>query len=172
MDENKSLEKLITTLSEGDKDALSGIYDILSRLIYSVSLGITGNIQDAEDALQETMIDIVKYAHSYKPGTNPRAWILTIARHNSLDIIRRRREHLSIDGCEASMIADTSDLSTDIKDLLRELDDGERQIIILRVYAELSYSEIAKIMKISVFAAQKRYQRVLKKLKKYYGGVF
>ncbi len=56
-------------------------------------------------------------------------------------------------------------------ELLSRLEEDEREIILLRIYGELSFAEVAKIMKISVFAARKRYQRVLTKLKKYSGGI-
>lgn len=170
--EQKELENLIADIANGDREALSEIYERLGRMIFSIAVGITERKADAEDALQETMIDIVKSAENYKPGTNPKAWILTIARHNAMDMVRKRRDHLPIDCPEAMGIAVDDDLPPDVSDLLSKLNDEERQLIILRIYGELSYIEIGKIMNVSVFAVQKRYQRVLKKLKDYSGGVF
>ena len=51
--------------------------------------------------------------------------------------------------------------------MLAVLDDDEKQIILLRLYHEMPYREIAAVMGIKVFAAQKRYQRAISKLKKY-----
>ena len=50
--------------------------------------------------------------------------------------------------------------------LLDALTRDERLIVILRLYHTLSYEDIAKVMGISTYAAQKRYQRSLQKLKK------
>ncbi len=66
---------------------------------------------------------------------------------------------------------DISDAAPLAAELLSRLDDEEREIILLRIYGELSFGEVAKTMGISVFAAQKRFQRVIKKLKKYSGGI-
>lgn len=175
MREMQRLENALISLARGDNEALSVIYDSLSRMIFSLALGITENYSDAEDVLQETMIDTVKYSHSYRTGTNPRAFILSMARHNAIDLVRRRREHLSIDDSTVAELADGESLyplSRDIKELLGRLDADERQIIILRIYGELSFAEAAKTMEISVFAAQKRYQRALKKLRSISGGDF
>lgn len=169
MNEKQALESSIISLASGNNEALSYIYDNLGRLIYSVALGITERTQDAEDVLQETMIEVVKYAHSYKIGTNPRAWVLAIARHNALDIIRRRKEQISLDDASVSDIEYSSsltELAPDVSAPLAKLDDDEKQVILLRIYAELPFSKVAEIMEISVFAAQKRYQRAIKKLKR------
>lgn len=163
--EKQILEKALLDLATGNNDGLCPIYENLGRLIFSVSLGITGNRQDAEDTLQETLVELVKYAHTYKKGTNPRAFILTLARHNALDAVRKRKENLPIDEAMTVTYNEISDAAPIAAELLSRLDEDERQIILLRIYGELPFSEVAKIMNISVFAAQKRYQRVLKKLK-------
>ena len=163
--EKQLLEKALLDLATGNKDGLIPIYENLGRMIFSVALGITGKCQDAEDTLQETLIELIKYAHTYKKGTNPRAFILTIARNNALDAVRKNKNHLPID--EEMIITDDeiSDAAPFAAELLSHLCEDEREIILLRIYSELSFFEVAKIMNISIFAAQKRYQRVLKKLK-------
>ena len=169
--EKHILEKALMELALGNKDGLCKIYEDLGRLIFSVAIGITGNREDAEDTLQNTLMELQKCAATYKKGTNPRAFILTVARHNALDLVRKRRDTLSID--EAAFVADEgiSDAAPLAAELLSHLEDEEREIILLRIYGDLPFGEVARIMGISVFAAQKRYQRVIKKLKKYSGGI-
>ena len=155
----------IIAIAGGDKQPLGTLYDHMARDIYVAALAITQNHADAEDALQDTMLQIVKYASSYRKGSNPRAWVLTIARHRALDIVRRRKVTIPL---EEISLADESTESnhTDALALLDKLNKNERQLIVFRLYEELSYNDIAKIMNISTFAAQKRYQRALRKLKK------
>ena len=50
-------------------------------------------------------------------------------------------------------------------ELLRFLDEGEREVVILCVYTALPYKELAALLGITVPAAQKRYQRAMKKLR-------
>ena len=80
---NVICDEAIAQISKGDREALSVIFDCMARMIFSVGIAITGNDADAEDVLQETMIEIVKYAHTYRSGSNARAWILSMARHRA-----------------------------------------------------------------------------------------
>ena len=167
---NVICDEAIAQISKGDRDALSVIFDCMARMIFSVGIAITGNDADAEDVLQETMIEIVKYAHTYRSGSNARAWILSMARHRAIDIVRKRRPTVSIEDALSENIPDPqAEFSqTGVLELLNLLEDEEKQLVVFRLYEELPYAEIAEIMRISVAAAQKRYQRALKKLKKAY----
>ena len=167
---NLICDRAIIEFSKGDKDALSGIYDCMARMIFSVAYAITGNYQDAENALQDTIIEITKYAHTYRGGSNAKAWILAMARHCSIDIVRKRKSIVSIEDTSTMDIPETgSDLSRlEVLDMLSVLDGEEKQCLILRLYAKMPYKEIADIMRISVASAQKKYQRSVRKLKDYY----
>lgn len=167
---NLTCDRAIIEFTKGEKDALSVIYDCMARLIFSVAYAITGNYQDAENALQDTIIEITKYAHTYRGGSNAKAWILAMARHCSIDIVRKRKSVVSMEDTETMGIPETeSDLSRlEVLDMLSILDEEEKQCLILRLYAKMPHKEIADIMKISVASAQKKYQRAVRKLKDYY----
>lgn len=163
---NSACDKAITELLKGNQEALSAIYDCMARMIFSVAYTITGSCEDAEDVLQDTMIEIIRYAHTYKSGSNARAWILTMARHLSIDLVRKRKPTIPLEEAERmEMQMDESQL--EVLDLLKILDEDEKQLVVFRLYGEMPYREISRVMEISVAAAQKRYQRAMKKLKKY-----
>lgn len=65
------------------------LYDCMGRSLFSVAYAVTGNWHDAEDVLQETLLDACRTAPSYRPGTSACAWLLAIARHKALDCVRR-----------------------------------------------------------------------------------
>jgi RNA polymerase sigma-70 factor (ECF subfamily) len=167
---NSICDKAIIEFTKGDKEALSVIYDCMARMIFSVAYAITGNYQDAENVLQETILKITKYAHTYRGGSNAKAWILAMARHCSIDIVRKRKTVVSIEDSETMGIPETeSDFSRlEVLDMLSILDGEEKQCLIFRLYAKMPYKEIADIMRISVASAQKKYQRAVRKLKDYY----
>ncbi|HAN21904.1 MAG: hypothetical protein A2Y15_06140 [Clostridiales bacterium GWF2_36_10] len=165
---NKVCDKAIIEFLEGDKNGLSVIYDCMARMIFSVAYAIVGNYQDAEDVLQDTMIEITKYAHTYRKGSNAKAWILTMTRHLSIDLIRKRKPTFSLDEVETleqSTVVCTEFSQLEVLEMLNALDEDENQIVIFRLYAEMSYIEISQIMGISIASAQKKYQRSIKKLK-------
>ncbi len=158
-------DRALVAIASGDLRPLEVLYDHMARDIYVAALAITSNHADAEDALQDTMLQIVKYASSYRPGSNPRAWILTIARHRALDIVRRRKKTLPLDELTLAQETAATERTDTALSLLDRLKRDERLLVVLRLYEELPYDEIARIMKISTYAAQKRYQRALQKLK-------
>lgn len=164
---NRACDKAIIAYAAGDKNALSIIYDTMARMIFSVAFAITGQYEDAEDVLQETMVAITKYASSYQKGSNAKAWVMAMTRHIAIDTVRRRRPAVCMEQDEIVQLSGSgTDYSRlEVLSLLRILDDDEKQIVLLRLYSRLPYAEIAKIIGISVASAQKKYQRALKKLK-------
>lgn len=123
----KDIESAICRIAEGNGEELSVVYDSMARMIFSMALGITENYADAEDILQETMIDVVKYSHSYKCGTNPRAWIMSIARNNTTDLLRKRKNHLSLDDDALKYIESEE-----------SREDTERYIMLIQHHCSLS----------------------------------
>ena len=72
----------------------------------------------------------------------------------------------------ADYLREDSDALAIIYDcMLKTLDEEKRQIVVLRLYTELPYKEIASIMGIIVIAAQKKHQRAKRALKDYFSCV-
>ena len=170
MNREKICELALISLTQGKTQALADIYDAAARNIFSLAYTITGNYCDAEDVLQNTMIDITRSCWKFTEG-KAMAWILTIARHNALDLVRKRAESTVIPMeyvSESDIMTDERDFSlVDVRYILSSLDDDEKQIVVMRLYSKMPYSEIAEVMGIKLFAAQKKYQRAIAKLKKY-----
>ncbi|HBL83299.1 MAG: hypothetical protein A2Y17_10215 [Clostridiales bacterium GWF2_38_85] len=169
---NAVCDKAIISITEGDINALSVIYDLMSRQIYSLAMSILRNIHDAEDVLQDTLYEIVKCSHAYRKGSNAKAWVLSITRNLALKKVRNRKITVPLDEAENTLNASVSD-DTFIKpllffDTLKILPDDEQQIIVLKIHSGLKHKEIADVMEMSVTAVQKKYQRACKKLSAYF----
>ena len=136
-------EKAVAALATGDRSALATLYDCMGRSLFSVAYAVTGNWHDAEDVLQETLLDACRTAPSYRPGTSACAWLLAIARHKALDCVRRTgvRRAETLDDDRAA--EEPGFAAVEALDLLRALDEEEREVVILRVYAALPYKELA-----------------------------
>jgi len=161
----------IIGITRGDINALSDIYDVIGKQIYFIAYSVLKNHHDAEDVLQDVLCEIVKNAHTYIPMSNARAWILAIARNQALKCRRDKKTNLSFDEIE-----NESQYSYDIPfvsnltlfDALKSLSDEEKQVVMLHIESELKFREISEMLEITSSAAQKRYQRAMKKLKAYY----
>ena len=163
--ENK-LNKLLKKLAAGDKSALSGIYDCMSKAIYITAYGILNNRQDAEDVLQNTIIELVSSAKSYR-GEGAVSYVISTAKNQSLKLLSKRKYDIPIDETDA-VSDDTVSAGTIMTDALMKLSDMDRKIVTDHVFFGLNFKEIGKEMNLSAVAAQKRYVRALQTLKEYY----
>lgn len=122
-------EKAVAALATGDRSALATLYDCMGRSLFSVAYAVTGNWHDAEDVLQETLLDACRTAPSYRPGTSACAWLLAIARHKALDCVRRTgvRRAETLDDDRAA--EEPGFAAVEALDLLRALDEEEREVV-------------------------------------------
>lgn len=164
---NRQCDRALCRLAEGDMAALEDIYRKLGRRIYMLALSILRDTHSAEDIMQDTFVKLAAEARAYREGSNAIAFILTITRNLSLNLLKKQRRETptevlphSIDPGDAPPLAALEALSL--------LDEQERQIVILKLDCGMKHRHIAEIMGISPEACQKRYRRALEKLKPYY----
>lgn len=176
--DDKRLEKALLALgrsertNEGEPVGLGELYELMGRAIFTAAYVITGHREDAEDILQDTLVEIYQDARFYRPRTNPRAWVLTIARHTALDAVRKRGRRAAAPLDAAETLPTPIDADEDFAalwDLLAVLSPEERELVVLRLYHGLSHGEVAETLRISTAAAQKRYRRAIDKLRVHHG---
>ncbi len=169
-------EGLIMRVGENDMDALRIIYDATNSELYGYALSIVKNTHDAQDVLQETYLKLRASAHLYKPHGKPMAWLCTITKNLCLMKLRENGRAVSIDAFEQP--ADTMEdfsfsdaVSTEDKLVLEAamsiLTDEERQIVMLHAVTGLKHREICGLVDLPLATVLSKYNRSLKKLKKY-----
>jgi len=168
--DNRSLDKAILKISEGDKEALSVIYDACGKLIYATAYQICRNSHDAADVLQDVMVAVAEKAGTYRQGSNPRAWILAITRNLSINKISLYDNSKTAPLEETAMPAVKPDMDSGliIEEALATLSPDDRYIVYCKLYAGLSHKEIGDTLGISNAACSARYKRALKKLQAYF----
>ena len=166
--ENAECEKSVLKIADGNHDALKTIHKLMNRQIYAVAYAVLRDFSLSDDVVQETYVKIMEKAFSYRKGTNARAWILSIARNIAIDVFRRRKFECDTDALpeENGRFDESSILfSMEVKKALDTLDDEERQIITMKVYAGLKHKEISPLLGINEEACKKKYQRAIAKLR-------
>ena len=176
--DDKRLEQALLALGRGERRddgepvGLAELYEMMGRAIFTTAYVITGHREDAEDILQDTLVEIYQDARFYRPRTNPRAWVLTVTRHTALDAVRKRTRHATAPLDTAEALPTPPDAEEELAalwDLLAVLSPEERELVVLRLYHGLSHGEIAETLRISTAAAQKRYRRAIDKLRAHHG---
>ncbi len=164
-------DKALRHLSEGDSEALAVLHDRLGRRVYLLALSILRDTHAAEDILQDTWLRLAEGgARGYTPGTNPEAFVLTVARNLALTALNRRaRELPSVIAEDAEPDLTTSDGEPmSALPVLDGLDTEERQIVLLRLEYGMKHRDVAALLGITQAACEKKYSRAAAKMRSYY----
>ena len=120
-DEAELMELDLAAVAAGSTEALERLYSTAKAAVYSYSLSVLRNVQDAEDVLHDCFVNIFTAAAGYRPHGKPMAWIITIAKNLCFARLRQhnRQEQLP-DEDWSEMLADNAGLSNEDRLVLRE----------------------------------------------------
>jgi RNA polymerase sigma factor (sigma-70 family) len=125
----------------------------------------------ADDCVQEALVEL---ARQPRPPEHPVAWLYRVVKNRALNVARgnRRRRERELHAFSERLLAshqstnfETSDVGAAIA-ALKKLKDSERELVVMRIWGELSYEEIATAMSTSTSTAFRNYERALTKLRK------
>jgi RNA polymerase sigma-70 factor (ECF subfamily) len=140
------------------------LYRTHASAVFRFAWGLCGDRSQAEDIVSETFVRILTRAPRIETRT-ALAYLLTIARNAYLSGQRRRRREVplledlpAMDQDPAGRLRNKDRLAATLH-ALRDLPEGERAALLLRVDHELPYEEIAATLGISVGAAKVRVHR-------------
>lgn len=144
-DEKKQINSLLIKVGGGDEQSLILLYKTVAQRLFSIAMGLLRNRQDAEDAVSETFVRIVRYAHGFKRNDNGYGWMATIARNCAVDILKQRHDYADIDEVFGLAAASADvDADLDIGAAMSSLEPQEREIVLLRYYGDITVRDIAK----------------------------
>lgn len=144
------------------RESLCTLYNMFKKSVFAVAFSITGDYHLAEDCVSETFIRLTEIKHFKDKNGNGVGFILTIARNIALELHRRYKKE-----CVSMVIQSYGDADDTVEDsiflnqLMKELNDKQRQIVVMRIYSELSFKEIASIMRCPESTVKSRYKRAV-----------
>ena len=164
---NKLLDIYLDRIKDGDTLALENLYNATKSSVYAYALSILKNKDLAEEVLQDTYINIYENANLYNSKNKPLAWILTIAKNNSLKKLNKEKNNIDIDIFKEtfSNTSDNIDNKLFLSYLFEHVSDVDRQVVLLHVVSGLKHHEIATFLNLPLGTVLSKYKRTLKKLK-------
>ena len=149
-------EELVGSIRRNDAAAFEALYERHRRELLSFCLYMLGSRADAEEALQVTFASAYRALLADERPVALRPWLFTIARNQSLSILRRRRPTVELAG-EAPVAADPGtgdpfhelEVREEIRQTLagvRELPEGQRAAMVLAELHGLSQGEVAEVL--------------------------
>ena len=172
--------ELIYGSAAGDKEALEELYSRYGTAVYSMARYMLRNEALAEEATQEVFLNIWLKSASYNAERGrPKAWVMSVAHHKIVDIIRSRRRNIAMahpTDYETLETLPSSQRATDeqaitnlegarIRKALAILPPAQREVIDLAYFHGLSQSEIARKLDQPLGTVKTRVRLAMQKLR-------
>lgn len=167
--------QLIAQCKEGNPKAQYQLYNLYSKQMLNISNRIVNNRMEAEDVLQESFINAFTRLSSFKGEASFGSWLKRIVINQSLNVVRKKKQFF--EDINDDTLGDTSETEiekdedaieynvSDIHSAMKQLPDGYRIIFSLYMFEDLSHSEIAEQLNISVNTSKSQLSRARKKMK-------
>jgi RNA polymerase sigma factor (sigma-70 family) len=146
--------------SRGDERALEKIYRDYHQPLYRFCLAIVGNPQDAQDALQNTMVKMLRALPGEERSIALKPWLYRIAHNESIDLLRKRRPEVALEageprvGEELAVQVETRQRLRQLIADLSALPERQRETLLMREAAGLSFEEIGEALETSPAVAR------------------
>ena len=176
-------EDVLGLVASGDEDALAELYDRYRSLLMALALRIVGEVAEAEDVVQDALLQVCRQAARYDPErSSVSTWLVLIARSRALDRKRRQttsarvHERLASDATvvDTSSSGETSVLTRERRERLRralaELPPEQREALELAYYGGLTQSEVAAQTDTPLGTVKTRTMLALRKLRRALAG--
>jgi RNA polymerase sigma-70 factor, ECF subfamily len=143
---------LVVRAQEGDVRAFSELARRHQAALYRLALRLVGNPADAEDALQDSLLDAWRRLDRFRGDSAFTTWIYRIVTNRCLDLLRRRRTTVPVDEVVEPVAPDSVERLAEydagvaaLRTALTTLPDDQRACFVLREMEGLGYAEIAEI---------------------------
>ena len=176
-------QDLVQAYIKGDHSAIEVLINRHRSKVYTYIILTIKNQQLAEDLFQETFIKVIQSlrAGKYKDNGKFLSWVIRIAHNLIIDHFRKVKQMnaISNDDSEVDLfnskkLSDSnieeliidSQIKSEIRILINELPDDQREVVLLRHYGGLSFKEIADQTDVSINTALGRMRYALINLRK------
>jgi RNA polymerase sigma factor (sigma-70 family) len=153
-------ERLARRAATGDERAFATIFRRYHQRLYRYCLAILGEPQDAQDALQNTMVKALRALPGEERNVDLKPWLYRVAHNESIDMLRRRRETAPLDAEQAAVgpgLAEEAAARERLRKLISDLDqlpERQRGVLLMRELAGLEFAEIGTALDTSAAVAR------------------
>ena len=148
------------------------LYNAYYMQVYSYAITLTKNPEQAEEITQHTFVKAMSSKSKYGGKSSELTWLCAIAKNLYYDEIRKKQKLTKIE--DVDNIPSSDDLEKAVSDadaafrihmVLHELEEPYKEVFQLRVFGELSFSQIASIFGKTESWARVTYHRARLKIK-------
>ncbi|MHB8336885.1 MAG: RNA polymerase sigma factor [Ignavibacteriaceae bacterium] len=176
---SNSDEELMNLLQKGNTDALKLLYNRYNNGIFNFTLRYTNNREISEDILQEVFTRIWRSSHTFDPDKGTfKTWLFTIGINLTRKEMSKKRydyDHLDFDEIRSfdtqpersdDNLVEKTELKDTIEKALAGLNPFLKEVVILKYFQNLKFTEIEEMTKIPVGTLKARFHNALGQLRK------
>jgi RNA polymerase sigma-70 factor (ECF subfamily) len=163
-------EALMLDFQRGSRPAFEELFARYRGPLYGFFRRRLENPERAEELAQETFLAVIHGAARYEPRALVRTYLYGIALKLVAAERRKQQTHATSPLEQEPAVENASEAALWVRQALGKLDAGEREILMLREYEQLSYSEIADLLRLPVNTVRSRLFRSRMALKNYLEG--
>ncbi|HSK50795.1 MAG TPA: sigma-70 family RNA polymerase sigma factor [Solirubrobacterales bacterium] len=152
-------DRLARRAAAGDERAFATIFSRYHQDLYRYCLAIVGSPEDAQDALQNTMVKALRALPGEERQIRLKPWLYRVAHNESVDLLRRRRETRELDATVAAPglgLAEEAVVRERLRGLMADLDELselQRGAVVMRELSGLGLAEIGTALGTSTAVA-------------------
>ncbi len=181
----KQDKTLVSQICQGDPAAFAELVDRYSPRLFGACLGFLGNVQDAEDCVQDAWIKVYRNIGSFRGGSSLFTWIYRIAMNCCHDNLRRRNhtrtysldDNLETENGQITVqfaddkplpdeVVEQRQFATFIRQEIAALKPSLREIIVMRDLLGYTYEEISGLLGLKEGTVKSRLSRARNQLAK------
>jgi RNA polymerase sigma-70 factor (ECF subfamily) len=165
--ENSGMESVLRT-------ELEQLYQKHRQSLFSVALTVTGCSSMAEDAVHEAFVRLCQKTEI--PAGSLTSYVFAAVRNAAIDCRRRQQHQRTITesifaatssdshSSNGTTTANQGDETESLRFAIEQLDELSRQIVVMKIFSDLTFEEIAGVLEMPSATAATRYRRAIMKL--------
>ena len=170
MDKNLVDNLLRAALAQNRPDAVELIWDRYANDLFGFLQAMLCSKHDAEDVLQSVFVRIIRKRHRLAKARCLDAYVFQIARNEAFTMLKRHKKHqLDPSAEEGWFVAERDnrssiDLAEHLGAALLRLSQSQREVVVLKIYRDKTFLEIAGLLGLSKNTVASRYRYGIEKL--------
>jgi RNA polymerase sigma factor (sigma-70 family) len=173
--------ELVRDFQNGKVEAFNELVRRYQQKVYWIARRMVGDHDEADDITQEVFLKVYKKLKDFRNDSSFYTWIFRITNNTAINVLRQKKivNFLRLDDVFSKRveIGDETSKPDDklhqkenqllLEKAITKLAPKQKKVFILRYYEEMPYSEISKLLKISIGGLKANYFHALKNIQKY-----
>ena len=166
---------LLDRFRQGDAAAFAILVKEHRETVYAVARRLLGNHADADEAAQDAFVRAWRARSGFRGDSPMRTWLISIVLNVGRSILAARRSHAPLDALaerpdaespSARAVLEREENAARVRGAVALLPPRQREVVVLKVFSEMTYEDVAGAMSLSVGAVKAHLHQAVANLRR------